>query len=249
MHRVDLLDDAAATEARRLAALPQRQRMRADVPIDVVVREAGVRRYRVASAHFDFQRGYRDPLAQALKSWRGYTPSWEKLLAPDVDGLGLAIARDAEGWIVLVAVMVEGFEFEVDADVLVDQVIAKVNAERVAAGLPPMLAISELNRVARAHSLDMVARDFFDHVSPEGSSLAERCERAGVRYRRIGENLHRSRGFRDPAERARQGWMESEGHRKNILTPWFRETGVGVAVASDGTIFITQVFRQPASER
>ena len=91
----------------------------------------------------------------------------------------------------------------------------------------------------------MVDRGFFDHVTPEGETLGDRLGRAKVPLRRAAENISLARGVKNPVETAVEEWMGSPGHRENILDPGFTHTGVGMAVAADGTIYFTQVFLLP----
>jgi uncharacterized protein YkwD len=81
------------------------------------------------------------------------------------------------------------------------------------------------------------------HTDSGGHGLGARIAAAGVKgWRIIGENVGRSFGNRDNAEAIVSVWMESEPHRKNILSGDFNVTGIGTAVAEDGTLFATQVF-------
>jgi uncharacterized protein YkwD len=118
-----------------------------------------------------------------------------------------------------------------------------INAERRANGLPPLALSPELCRLARAFSRDMVERRFFDHVDPDGKHVQERTDRAGIkRWLSVGENIARNRGFKDPVATAVRDWMRSEGHRDNILDEDYTETGVGVWIAPDRTVYFTQIF-------
>lgn len=104
------------------------------------------------------------------------------------------------------------------------QVLALVNQERRAAGLSPLTWNSALADVARAHSKDMSVRNFMSHTNPDGLSPFDRIKNAGISYRRAAENI--AAGQPTP-ESVMQGWMNSEGHRNNILNPDLKEIGVG----------------------
>nr|HPK00770.1 CAP domain-containing protein [Candidatus Hydrogenedentota bacterium] len=106
-----------------------------------------------------------------------------------------------------------------------------------------------LRKVARAHSQDMVDRDFFSHTSPDGGSLGDRLAGARVSYVRAGENIAWNRGYANPVTVAVEGWMASPGHRANILRPEFALTGIGIAVAPDDAWYFTQVFIDPSKSR
>jgi uncharacterized protein YkwD len=99
--------------------------------------------------------------------------------------------------------------------------------------------------VARAHSRDMLARDFFSHGNPEGLNPKDRVVKAGLRFRLVAENIYSTEnGTTDAAEAASRivtGWMKSPGHRRNILDPALEVLGVGVAV-SETRILATQLF-------
>ncbi|GGP45340.1 hypothetical protein GCM10010287_12400 [Streptomyces variabilis] len=92
---------------------------------------------------------------------------------------------------------------------------------------------------AQAHSADMVARDFYAHTAPDGSKPWDRAAAAGSRCRTVGENI--ACGQRSAAEVVR-GWMNSPGHRANILKPEFTHIGVGFAGGGRAGTYWTQVF-------
>ncbi|MFF2774049.1 CAP domain-containing protein [Streptomyces sp. NPDC058052] len=118
-----------------------------------------------------------------------------------------------------------------------DQVLSLVNAERAKAGCGPLTANATLARAAQGHSDDMAARDFFDHTNPDGDGPGERVTAAGYPWSTYGENI--AMGQSTP-EQVMEGWMNSPGHRANILNCDFKELGVGVQ--NDGGPYWTQVF-------
>ncbi|MFJ9810364.1 sigma-70 family RNA polymerase sigma factor [Streptomyces sp. NPDC101158] len=117
------------------------------------------------------------------------------------------------------------------------EVVDLVNAERARAGCGPLTENSLLTRAAQGHSDDMAARDFFDHTNPDGDGPGERVTAAGYRWSTYGENI--AKGQRTPAE-VMDSWMNSPGHRANILNCAFREIGIGIHTA--GGPYWTQVF-------
>lgn len=121
----------------------------------------------------------------------------------------------------------------------VAEVLALTNAERAAAGLPPLAADARLAAAAQAYSTDMAGRGFYSHTSPEGTEPWDRAAAAGARHRGIGENI--ACGQRSPAEVVR-GWMDSPGHRANILKPGFTHLGVGYAGGGPAGTYWTQLF-------
>ena len=126
-------------------------------------------------------------------------------------------------------------------------VLCIVNAERTARGLPAVRHQDELELAAQRHSDDMVARDYFEHVAPDGSSPGDRIEAAGYDWWAYGENI--AVGFRTPRA-VMEGWMRSPGHCRNVLGPNFTQLGVGVATVAatigGGVGTWTQDFGRPA---
>ncbi len=116
-----------------------------------------------------------------------------------------------------------------------------INTERTSRGLEPLELRGDLVAVARAHSEDMIARGFFSHVNPDGDDPFDRMGDAGVTYNIAGENIAWN-NFPDAVATAVEGWMDSQGHRENILRESFTHTGMGVATDGEGAFFFTQVF-------
>jgi uncharacterized protein YkwD len=117
-----------------------------------------------------------------------------------------------------------------------------INSERRAKGGQPLVWDDELCRMARAHSEEMAQRNFFSHEGP-GGDMVDRARTLGIRgWRALGENIAYNQGFNDPAAFAVERWMGSAKHRANILSGMFTRSGLGIARASDGRIFFTQVF-------
>jgi uncharacterized protein YkwD len=117
-----------------------------------------------------------------------------------------------------------------------DQVLALVNAERAAAGCGPLVADGGLAAVARAHSEDMRDLGYFDHESPAGLDPFERADLAGLTA--WAENI--AMGQQNATE-VMAAWMDSSGHRANILDCDLTLLGVGVAEGSGGPWW-TQLF-------
>ena len=118
-----------------------------------------------------------------------------------------------------------------------------VNAERRARGESALVWDAELTRMARVHSQNMARQSFFNHHGPDGQGLRERSRASGVGgFKAMAENLAYNKGFADAASCAVTGWMHSDGHRDNMLNGEFTRSGIGVARAADGRVYITQVF-------
>ncbi len=127
-------------------------------------------------------------------------------------------------------------------DAVCAAVVTATNAERAKHRLPPLTADARLAAAAQAHSADMVARGFFAHEDPGGRGPSDRVLAAGYRYSVVAENI--AAGQRTAAEVV-EGWMNSPGHRKNILRREVTQIGVGTAIGGSFGIHWTQVFGTP----
>ncbi len=116
---------------------------------------------------------------------------------------------------------------------------ALTNQARVSSGLPALQCDLALADVARAHSEDMARRNFFSHTNPEGEQPWDRMRRQGIAdFSTAGENI--AYGYSSPSE-VHSVWMNSSGHRANILSRNYTHIGVG-AYNDNGTLYWTQVF-------
>lgn len=122
------------------------------------------------------------------------------------------------------------------------QVAALVNKERAANGLKPLRMNWELSRVARYKSEDMRDKRYFAHDSPTYGSPFDMMKKFEVSYSYAGENIAAGQ---TTAEAVMQSWMNSPGHRKNILSPNFTEIGVGYATGGSYKYYWTQMFIKP----
>jgi uncharacterized protein YkwD len=103
-------------------------------------------------------------------------------------------------------------------------VLQLTNAERSKAGCRPLSTDAALTRSAGEHAEDMVARHFFDHTNPDGENPFERMGDAGFSGSAMAENI--AMGYESPAAVV-AGWMNSDGHRRNILNCRYNKLGVG----------------------
>ena len=144
-----------------------------------------------------------------------------------------------------------------------------VNDQRARRGLQPLEQNEKIRLIARLHSEDMAARDYFGHKSPEGLGPADRGRRVGHHCRKkhashyttgLGENIYAAPLYdaftkvkgrivsyvwltlEGLARKAVSGWMRSKRHRENILNTSYDRTGIGVVIAKDGKVFFTQNF-------
>ena len=120
-----------------------------------------------------------------------------------------------------------------------DEVIELVNIERENHGLHKLEKDEELADVAREHSRDMYLRNFFDHNNPDGKSPFDRMREYGITYSSAGENIAKGQ---ESAEAVVDAWMNSPGHRANILSEDYEYIGVGLCRV-DGVCFWTQCFK------
>ena len=162
-----------------------------------------------------------------------------------------------------------GSAFVPDMDItqLENKIHVLVNKERAKRGLSALSKDKRLHKVARKYSQDMVNRNFFSHNDPDGRSFYDRYKAEGYECSiRNGNtscmgaeniaqsNLFSSYIYKDGktffnwstedkiAESVVKQWMGSKGHKANILTPYFKRQGIGVAFSDDGKVYITENF-------
>ena len=143
------------------------------------------------------------------------------------------------------------------------------NQERVNHGLSQLVFDPEITQIARGHSSDMAKREYFAHETPEGLSPSDRADQNGyscqkivglIIYSGIAENIFQGYLFdsyytingeitsyewntvEEIAEITVEGWMNSPGHRENILTKVFDREGIGVEITQDYKVYVTQNF-------
>ena len=118
------------------------------------------------------------------------------------------------------------------------EVVKLVNAERAKAGLPALKEDWELSRVAKYKSQDMHDKNYFDHTSPTYGSPFAMMKKFGITYKAAGENI--AKGQKSASEVV-NAWMNSEGHRANILNKNY--THIGIGFVKDGNYW-SQMFIQ-----
>ncbi|WP_195263878.1 CAP domain-containing protein [Clostridium sp. 1001275B_160808_H3] len=123
-------------------------------------------------------------------------------------------------------------------------IFQRVNQERAAAGLPALSYNGTMEHYARIKSKDMGDRGYFDHKDPQGKLITEQMKADGVSYSAWGENIAYIQGVSGNATLATQfmdNWMNSSGHRANILSSNFSSIGIGVYKIGN-TYYATQEF-------
>ncbi|MCT9096663.1 CAP domain-containing protein [Haloarchaeobius sp. HME9146] len=151
-------------------------------------------------------------------------------------------------------------ESGVDAGELERLVHQAVNDRRTDRGLSPLTHQPGLREIARYHSRDMSREGYFAHTAPDGETMGDRYDRFGYDcrvdrgdgyYATGAENIYKTQfggtGYSEAAlaDRVVDGWMNSDGHRENILQDYWQNEGIGVAVVEeDGmtTVYVTQNF-------
>ena len=135
-----------------------------------------------------------------------------------------------------------------------------INSQRKSNDRAPLAVDEELSKLARAHSEDMAKRGYFKHVNPEGLTPMKRAEAVGYKLCQLmGENIYQNNLYSRVIEEKKKttydwnsmdkianttikSWMESQGHRQNILDKNYTREGIGVAIAADDKVYITQMF-------
>ena len=126
-----------------------------------------------------------------------------------------------------------------DIRLLETEVVRLVNVERARAGRPTLVETSTLSNVARTKSNDFIKNNYFSHTSPTYGSPFDMLKSFGISYTAAAENI--ASGQRTAAE-VMNSWMNSTGHRANILNSTYNQIGVGVARDSKGNLYWTQMF-------
>lgn len=173
-----------------------------------------------------------------IRDWKGRDASFRRLLDPayaDV-GIGVSQMNGMPLYTILFAEPAAEHFANQTADLrdlarVRAAMLARVNEIRRRQGLSPLRPNPALDRAAQKHAEDMLARAYFSHRSPEGTSVRDRSRLQGYDWRAIGENLAEGQMSVDEVV---DGWMKSPGHRENILGPEYSELGIGLALGRSG---------------
>ena len=123
---------------------------------------------------------------------------------------------------------------------MASQVVNLVNKERSAEGLSSLSTDAQLAKLAQLKAEDMAKLGYFSHTSPTYGSAFDMMKTYGVSYKTAGENIAKGQ---KTAESVMEGWMNSSGHRANILKSDYTKIGVGYAKSVDGTTYWVQIFK------
>ena len=127
------------------------------------------------------------------------------------------------------------------------------NAARAEAGLPDLNPSDILDQAAQDHAADMLERNYYDHITPDGDTPFDRFIAAGGNsWALSGENIATCEGCPSPPDTSRvrgfhEGWMQSPGHRENILSEGFESFGFGIA-AEGNKVYAVQTFSGPGAD-
>jgi len=122
------------------------------------------------------------------------------------------------------------------------QVVMATNDVRQAQGLTLLAEDSALSRAAQARARDMAQRNYFSHRDPEGEYVWPSVRKQGYAFTRVAENIAVNY---ESADAVLKGWLDSSGHRANIMDDRFRDIGVGVAEGvykGDSAYYVVQIF-------
>jgi uncharacterized protein YkwD len=123
--------------------------------------------------------------------------------------------------------------------------LSRINAERASVGAAPLQLCARLTNAAQAHSADQAAHNTMSHVGSNGSTFDQRIEAAGyIHWNALAENV--AAGY-TTVDSVMTGWMNSPGHRTNLLSTSYVHVGVGQATAGNGTMYWTQDFGRGGS--
>jgi uncharacterized protein YkwD len=142
-----------------------------------------------------------------------------------------------------------------DIAVIQARALELVNQSREEDGLSPLALEDKLTAAAQAHADDMLTRHYYGHASPEGGTAADRYVAAGgSRWRLIAENIAQCSGCRPPVRvgvlrRLHASWLESPGHRRNILREDITHFGFGMVVDEERQLYAVQTFAGPGRPR
>jgi uncharacterized protein YkwD len=189
--------------------------------------------------------------AAVMAYWRG-DPSFSDAMRADYSDLGLGVAKlgDTPLYLLLVAwpeqeIYAREVRGLADLAAVRVEMLAGVNRLRAEAGVPPLVENPRLDVAAQEHAEDMLARNYYDHKSPEGKQVGDRLNAEGYSWRLAAENLAAGHVT---VQSVLDAWMQSSGHRANLLRPNVTDFGFGLAVGpfdSRYRVLWVQTFAAP----
>ena len=124
------------------------------------------------------------------------------------------------------------------------RILALVNNQRQTAGIRPLSFSPQLARAATYHSSTMASKGFFEHRGQGEPELYDRVTASGLDTDHVGENIFETSESASAAvaDECVQMWMQSEGHRHNMMSPEFEKTGIAIQTSDNGENYITEDF-------
>lgn len=187
------------------------------------------------SAGENIAKGQTSP-QEVVQAWMDSEGHRQNILHPDFTHIGVGFTQQGYHW---TQQFIKKLDPSVNESTYEQQVVDLTNQERKKHGLAPLSVDSKLGEVARAKSKDMADKDYFDHTSPTYGSPFDMMDQYDVSYQIAGENI--ARGQFTPEEVV-EAWMNSEGHRENILNPDF--THIGVGFVKEGILWTQQFIKK-----
>ncbi len=169
--------------------------------------------------------------------WAGNsTPAMTDVVGVDGDAMAKYDSRDD-------TIEVIG-QFRAARPRLEDRILALVNRERETAGIEPLFFSPQLAKAARDHTVAMAQEGFFEHRGEGEAALFDRVTASGMDTNHVGENIFETNeGVSGAvADECVRMWMQSDGHRLNMLSPDFDKTGIAVRISNGGENYITEDF-------
>lgn len=241
---------AGAPPLRPVAALDRAAQQHVDELVAAGSLEAGNRpeqamQRRLREAGYDARQWAENVMsgpagaAQLVATWRedDTDGTFRRLLEPAYTDLGIGFGRlDGSPVYSILFAEPESAAFARDTAGLRDlervraELLTRIDAERRRARRQPLALDTRLDLAAQRHAEDMLARSYFAHRGPSGTTVRERARAAGYEWSAIGENLAEGQ---QSVKEVVEGWMRSAAHRENILDRRFTQTGVGLALGRD----------------
>jgi len=122
------------------------------------------------------------------------------------------------------------------------ELLQLTNQQRSSNGVPALRLSAQLGRAAQNHAEDMANQNFFSHTGSNGSRMSDRVNQVGYSWQAVAENIYM--GTNASPNGAINGWMNSTGHRRNMLNSNYIEIGFGVATRGRNVYYV-QVFGRP----
>ncbi len=170
----------------------------------------------------------------AYNKWLGSGTTRAKMLDPKYTHVGIGIAEGGAKGNIYTMNLLRNPKLKKSIPAAAKSVLDLVNAERSKVGAPPLKWGYTLAKAGRLHSKDMLANEYFSHTSHDGRGVTARLADVGISsWWSVGENIAGT----SSGARAFELWMDSDGHRRNMLNPDYTHTGIGIASEGSFSMF------------